>query len=129
MAGTKGEAEQRAAELQEQRGFERFLAHAERTPDPQIRLRGLDPYGVVEIVAAEDPSLECLPSVKLSAQNMACLGWSDVSRDSSDQVFFAVGKRSLHRTSFLSQEADAHLERSKAISKAHSGFKKRLVNT
>lgn len=53
MAGTKSAAEQRAAEEQEQRKLERFLAHAARTPDLQARLKGLDPYEVVELAPAD----------------------------------------------------------------------------
>jgi hypothetical protein len=53
MAGTKSGSEQRAAEEQEQRELERFLAHAARQPDLQARLKGVDPYEVVEIAAAE----------------------------------------------------------------------------
>jgi hypothetical protein len=53
MAGTKSGSEQRAAEEQEQRELERFLAHAARQPDLQARLKGVDPYEVVEIAAVE----------------------------------------------------------------------------
>jgi hypothetical protein len=53
MAENRSGAEQRGAEEQEQRELERFLAHAARTPDLQARLKGVDPYEVVVIAAAE----------------------------------------------------------------------------
>ncbi len=53
MAESRTAAEQRAAEEQEQRNLERFLAHAARHPELQARLKGVDPYEVVEIAAAE----------------------------------------------------------------------------
>jgi hypothetical protein len=46
-------ADQRAAEEQEQRQLEEFLAHAARSPDLQARLKGVDPYEIVEIAAAQ----------------------------------------------------------------------------
>lgn len=53
MTGGKSAANQRAAEEEEQRQLEAFLAHAARTPALQAQLRGVDPYQVVEIGAAE----------------------------------------------------------------------------
>ena len=53
MAENRSVEEQRAAEEQEQRELEQFLAHAARNPDLQVRLKGVDPYEVVEIAAAE----------------------------------------------------------------------------
>ncbi len=53
MAEPRTSAELRAAEEEEQRNLERFLAYAARHPELQARLRGVDPYEVVEIAAAE----------------------------------------------------------------------------
>ncbi|MFM7753713.1 MAG: Nif11-like leader peptide family natural product precursor [Cyanobium sp.] len=53
MAEFRSVAEERAAEEQEQRQLEQFLAHAARSPELQARLKGVDPYEVVEIAAAE----------------------------------------------------------------------------
>ncbi|WP_048018007.1 Nif11-like leader peptide family natural product precursor [Synechococcus sp. GFB01] len=53
MADGRTAAEQRAAEEQEQQQLEQFLAHAARSPELQARLKGVDPYEVVEIAAAE----------------------------------------------------------------------------
>ncbi|MEB3352635.1 MAG: Nif11-like leader peptide family natural product precursor [Cyanobacteriota bacterium] len=53
MADSRPVAEQRAAEDREQQQLEQFLALAARTPALQARLKGVDPYKVVEIAAAE----------------------------------------------------------------------------
>jgi hypothetical protein len=53
MADSRSGAEQRAAEEREQQQLEQFLAHAAGSPELQQRLRGVDPYEVVEIAAAE----------------------------------------------------------------------------
>lgn len=53
MADSSSVAQQRAAEEREQQQLEQFLAHAARTPELQARLRGVDPYEVVDIAAAE----------------------------------------------------------------------------
>lgn len=54
MADNRSGAEQLAAEEREQELLERFLAHAGRTPALQARRKGVDPYTVAEIAAAED---------------------------------------------------------------------------
>jgi hypothetical protein len=53
MAESRSVADQRAAEEREQQQLEQFLAHAARIPELQTRLRGVDPYEVVEIAAAK----------------------------------------------------------------------------
>ena len=53
MADSNGVADQRTAEEREQQQLEQFLAHAARNPELQARLKGVDPYEVVEIAAAE----------------------------------------------------------------------------
>lgn len=53
MADSRTVAEQRSVEEREQEQLEQSLAHAARTPDLQERLKGVDPYEVVEIAAAE----------------------------------------------------------------------------
>jgi Nif11 domain len=53
MAVNRSVAEQRAAEEREHQQFEQFLSHAAGNPALQERLRGADPYEVVEIAAAE----------------------------------------------------------------------------
>jgi hypothetical protein len=53
MVDSKTSAEQRSAEQQEQLALERFVAHAARRPELQARLKGVDPYEVVDIAAAE----------------------------------------------------------------------------
>ncbi len=53
MADQRTVAEQQAAEEEEQRQLELFVAHAARHPDLQTRLKGVDPYEVVEIAASE----------------------------------------------------------------------------
>lgn len=53
MADHRTVAEQQAAEEEEQRQLELFIAHAARHPDLQTRLKGVDPYEVVEIAASE----------------------------------------------------------------------------
>jgi hypothetical protein len=53
MTDSRSTAAQRAAEELEQEQLEEFLAHAARTPELRARLKGVDPYEVVEIAAAE----------------------------------------------------------------------------
>jgi hypothetical protein len=53
MAESNGMAEQRAAEEREQQQLEQFLAHAACNPELQARLKGVDPYEVVETAAVE----------------------------------------------------------------------------
>ena len=53
MADGSNGAEQRTAEEREQRQLEQFLAHASGDPELQARLKGVDPYEVVDIAAAE----------------------------------------------------------------------------
>ena len=53
MADSNGVADQRTAEEREQQQLEQFLAHAARNPELQARLKGVDPYEVVDIAAVE----------------------------------------------------------------------------
>lgn len=71
MAYSRSVADQRAAEEREQQQLEQFLAHAARTPELQTRLRGVDPYEVVEIAAAAGYPA-CSPCTGLFAPATPC---------------------------------------------------------